>query len=103
MTFFFTSMSISVDSPSGETLNRGPVALILLRQYPFGINTVQFSISFFSTSPYVFNIHSGKVRVRCNEKRVESHQFYKAIGFSSEKVQRVFEARSYQNAQEGPV
>lgn len=38
--------------------------------------------------------HNGKVRVRCNEKRVESHQFYEATGFSSEKVQRIFEARS---------
>ena len=43
------SMSISVDSPSDETLNRGPVALLLQRQYefPFGINIVQFSFSFF--------------------------------------------------------
>ena len=34
------SMSISADSPSDETLNRGPLALLLRRQYefPFGIN-----------------------------------------------------------------
>ena len=39
------SMSISADSPSDETLNRGPLALLLRRQYefPFGINIVQFS------------------------------------------------------------
>ena len=29
------SMSISVDSPSVETLNRGPMALLLRRQYEF--------------------------------------------------------------------
>ena len=42
------SMSISVDSPFDETLNRGPLALHLRRQYefPFGIDIVQFS--FFS-------------------------------------------------------
>ena len=39
-------MSISVDSPSDDTLNRGPLELLLRRQYefPFGINIVQFSI-----------------------------------------------------------
>ena len=43
-----TSISISVDSPSDETLNRGPLALLLRQQYefPLGINIVQFS--FFS-------------------------------------------------------
>ena len=42
------SMSISVDSPSDETLNRGTLALLLRRQYefPFGINKVQFSFFF---------------------------------------------------------
>ena len=42
-------MSISVDSPSDETLNRGPLALLLRRQYefPFGINIVQFSFFIF--------------------------------------------------------
>ena len=41
-------MSISADSPLDETLNRGPLALLLRRQYelPFGINTVQFSFFF---------------------------------------------------------
>ena len=40
-------MSISADSPSDETLNRGPLALLLRRQYefPFGIKIVQFSFS----------------------------------------------------------
>ena len=38
-------MSISADSSSDETLNRGPLALRSRRQYefPFGINIVQFS------------------------------------------------------------
>ena len=41
-------MSISADSPLDETLNRGPLALLLRRQYefPFGINIVQFSFFF---------------------------------------------------------
>ena len=49
-------MSISADSPSNETLNRGPLALLLRRQYefPFGINTVQFSFSFFI---FIFIFH----------------------------------------------
>ena len=40
------SKSISVDSPSDDALNQGPLALLLRRQYefPFGINIVQFSI-----------------------------------------------------------
>ena len=44
-------MSISADSPSDETLNQGPLALLLRRQYefPFGINIVQFSIFQFKT------------------------------------------------------
>ena len=44
-----SGMSISADSPLDETLNRGPLALLLWRQYefPFGINTVQFSIFHF--------------------------------------------------------
>ena len=45
-----SGMSISADSPSDETLNRGPLALLLRRQYefPFGIYIVQFSIFYFS-------------------------------------------------------
>ena len=41
-----SSMSNSSDSPSDETLNRGPLALLLRRQYdfPFEINIVQLSI-----------------------------------------------------------
>ena len=44
-----SGMSISADSPSDETLNRGPLALLLRRQYEFlfGINIVQFSFFFF--------------------------------------------------------
>ena len=40
------SMSISVDSHSDETLNRGPLALLLWQRYEFrfGINIVHFSI-----------------------------------------------------------
>ena len=50
------SMSISDDSPSDETLNRGPLALLLRRQYefPFGINIVQFSCSCFM---FMFHVH----------------------------------------------
>ena len=37
-------MPISADSPSDDTLKRGPLALLLRRQYefPFGINLMQF-------------------------------------------------------------
>ena len=43
-------MSITADSPSDETLNRGPLVLLLRRQYefPFGIDIVQFSFFHFS-------------------------------------------------------
>ena len=49
------SMSISSDSPSDETLNGVPLALLLRWQYefPFGINIVQFSFFF---QPYSFFI-----------------------------------------------
>ena len=40
---------------------------------------------------HVSEIHAGKIRVRCNEQRLESHQFYEAIGFSDTKLQRIFE------------
>ncbi len=33
-----------------------------------------------------------KIRVRCNEKRADSHIFYKSVGFSTKKLQHVFEA-----------
>ena len=41
-----SGMSISADSPADETLNRGPLALLLRWQceFPFWINIVQFSI-----------------------------------------------------------
>ena len=44
----YISMSISVDSPSDDTLNRGPLALLLWRQYEFpcGIDIVQISFFF---------------------------------------------------------
>ena len=38
--------------------------------------------------------HQGKIRVRCNDTRIESHKFYEQLGFCSIKVQRVFEKRS---------
>ena len=41
---------------------------------------------------HVLETHKGKLRVRCNEKRLESHQFYEAIGFVRKKAQCVFEA-----------
>ena len=36
--------------------------------------------------------HPGKLRVRCNEQRSDTHKFYTAIGFERNKVQYVFEA-----------
>ena len=43
-------MSISGDSPSDVTLNWGPQSLLLRQQYefPFQIDIVQFSFSFFT-------------------------------------------------------
>ena len=35
-----TIMSFSVDSPSGETLNRGPLTLLLRRQYEFPLGLI---------------------------------------------------------------
>ena len=42
-------MSISADISSDETLNRGPLALLLRRQYefPFGIDIEQFPFHHF--------------------------------------------------------
>ncbi|PMJ92665.1 GNAT family N-acetyltransferase [Vibrio sp. 10N.261.55.A7] len=37
--------------------------------------------------------HSGTVRVRCNEKRLDSRQFYQALGFNKTKTQHVFKLR----------
>ena len=47
-----SSMSISANGPSDETLTGGPLTLLLQRQYefPFGINIVQFSIFNFQFS-----------------------------------------------------
>ena len=63
-------MSISADSPSDETLNRGPLALLLWRQYefPFGINIVQFSIFF-------FNLEIGSLWCRGSTPPVNSKQW----------------------------
>ena len=44
---------------------------------------------------YVENKHKGKLRVRCNETRQETHQFYEACGFVGSKVQRIFERRVF--------
>ena len=43
-------LSISVDSPSDETDNRGLWRISMRRQYefPFGINIMQFTIKFFN-------------------------------------------------------
>lgn len=46
---------------------------------------------------HVTNMQTGKLRVRCNEKRKASHLFYMKMGFSEEKVQRVFELGSKQD------
>jgi len=40
---------------------------------------------------HVSDLHPEKIRVRSNELRVETHQFYEAMGFEVSKVQRVFE------------
>ena len=58
-----SGMSISADSPD-ETLNRGPLALLLRRQYgfPFGINIVQFSI-YFQFLPTIFSVDSLQLSV----------------------------------------
>jgi len=37
------------------------------------------------------NHHILKIRIRCNVVRTESHQFYQALGFVSNKKQKVFE------------
>ena len=57
-----SGVSISVDSPLDETLNRGPLALLLRRQYefPFGINIVQFS--FFSHLIHFKTINQGLIQ-----------------------------------------
>ena len=36
------SMSISVDSPSDETLNQGPLVLLLQQQYEFPFGAISF-------------------------------------------------------------
>ncbi|TDO98880.1 GNAT family N-acetyltransferase [Marinomonas balearica] len=43
---------------------------------------------------YALDKKEGKFRVRCNELRTGSHQFYESIGFSSNKNQRVFQISS---------
>lgn len=40
---------------------------------------------------YVFEHFKAKFRVRCNGKRMNSHQFYESNGFKSNKVQYVFD------------
>lgn len=43
---------------------------------------------------HVTDKYRGKWRVRCNEKRLETHKFYEAINFNGCKIQHVFEKRS---------
>jgi GNAT superfamily N-acetyltransferase len=40
---------------------------------------------------HVRHTYDGKLRVRCNEKRTGSHQFYQALGFTHKKSQRIYE------------
>ena len=74
-----SSMSISADSPSDETLNRGPLELLLWRQYefPFGIKIVQFSIFIFL---HFTRLGDGTSRVLEAERKLEVkiviHAFY---------------------------
>jgi len=35
--------------------------------------------------------HVRKLRARCNKKQIEAHQFYRALGFTEFKEQKVFE------------
>ena len=64
------SMSLSSDSPSDETLNLGPLELLLRRQYefPFGINVVQLSF-FFSSMKCSFLIWTMSLPWRFEPKR----------------------------------
>ena len=59
-------MSISADSPSDKTLNRGPLALLLRRHYefPFGINFKQFTIFKFFL-PYSVTLTFGQRHLGC--------------------------------------
>ena len=50
---------------------------------------------------HVAKIHAGTIRVRCNEQRPESHQFYKAIGFHDIKLQRIFEKTDQRTEKHG--
>ena len=43
-------MSISVDNPSDETLNRGPLALLLQREYEFPFGLMGLVVFFFNCS-----------------------------------------------------
>ena len=43
---------------------------------------------------HVMKQSPGKWRVRCNSKRVETHQFYQKVGFKNSKAQYVFEFHS---------
>ena len=61
-------MSVSVDSPLDETLNRDPLVLLLRQQYEFsfGIDIVQFSTFFqfqFSIFFFFFRFSSHKIRM----------------------------------------
>ena len=85
------SMSVSADSPSDETLNRGPLALLLRRQYefPFGIILVQFSFFFQSGMLVCFFplFHTGlkALNVLTNERKMKLR-----IELSYESGQNVF-------------
>ena len=50
---------------------------------------------------HVAKIHAGTIRVRCNDHRPESHQFYKAIGFRDIKLQRIFEKTDQRTEKHG--
>ena len=63
-------MSISADSPLDETLNRGPLALLFRRQYefPFWINIVQFSFSFFIFRVNELTMLNEKLKIQLEER-----------------------------------
>ena len=40
---------------------------------------------------YVLRHFNAKFRVRCNENRIDAHQFYESIGFKNNKIQYIFD------------
>ena len=72
------SVSISLYSPLDETFNRGPLALLLRRQYefPFRINIEQFFIIFFRhRNKIVINFHLSYLLTSTTELQAYSKEY----------------------------